>query len=124
MNLKRSWKISIFGAAVFLLSGCTTWYKPGATQQDFDQDKAACVAASYVEFPVATTTIRTGAGYTTPVQTNCQSFSYGNNSQMNCTSTGGEYRPPPTLFMDQNIGARNAAFRSCMYGRGYTTQRP
>src|SRR6266566_7168325 len=111
-------KRTMFVGLILLLVGCTTWYKPGATQQSFDRDKAACIAASYQQFPVATVPVQTATGYTTPVRTNCQT--QGN--QTDCTSTGGGYQSPMTAYRDQNIQARDAAFASCMYERGYSTQ--
>ena len=113
-------RLAILVASVWVLAGCATYYKPGGTQQGFDQDKASCIAASYQQFPTATVGVQSGTGYNTPVQTSCQTW----NNQTNCTSTGGEYKAPPIVYQDQNMQPRNAAFRSCMYQRGYSTQKP
>jgi len=104
-----------------LLSGCsTTWYKEGATQSEFEHDKAQCTADAYQQFPVSNVSNAIGQPTTTPMLTTCQS-SYGATS---CMTTGGQVQPAPTITYDANGGARGAAFKACMYERGYSTEAP
>lgn len=99
--------------------GAVKWYKPGATQSEFEYDKAQCTAEAYQQFPVANVSNTIGQATTTPILTTCQS-SYGSSyGTTNCTTTGGQYQP-----YDANTGGRGAAFKACMYGRGYTTEAP
>lgn len=102
--------------ALCVLSGCVTWEKPGGTQATFDADKAQCIVSASQQAPPAPVTTSTGAGYSTPVQTNC--YRIGN--AMNCTSTGGNYIAPVTTTYDANVVTRGYAFDSCMYSKGYT----
>jgi len=101
------------------LVGCVRWNKPGADHADFDHDKAMCIAQSYRDAPVANSNVALGSGYNQPAYTRCN----GSGNTMNCTTTGGSYVPPPTISTDQNVGARNAAFRACMYEAGWSEQR-
>jgi len=104
-----------------LLSGCaTTWYKEGATQSDFEHDKALCTVNAYRRFPVSNVSTAVGQATTTPILTSCQN-SFGTT---NCTTTGGQVQPAPTITRDANAGARGAAFDACMYEQGYSTVAP
>jgi hypothetical protein len=106
---------------VLALAGCTTtWSKPGATQRDFDVDKTACVSQAYQIAPVSAVPMTFGTGYTQPTYTSCTG-SYG---MANCVTTGGNYVPPTVVPVDVNRGARNAAFESCMYTRGWSKGAP
>jgi hypothetical protein len=73
-----------------LLAGCTTYYyKPGATTQDFEIDKASCTTQAYQYAPPAMQGVQIGGGYNQPTYTNC----YGGYGSVNCTTTGGGYVP-------------------------------
>lgn len=110
---------------ITLLSGCAVkWYKPGATQSEFEYDKAQCTAEAYQQFPVANVSNTIGQATTTPILTTCQSSYGGSYGTTNCMTTGGQYRPAPTITYDANTGGRGAVFKACMYGRGYTTEAP
>lgn len=104
-----------------LLTACsTTWYKRGATKQDFIADRQDCIAESYREAPVANTPVQMGIGNSQPIYTNCT----GSYNNVNCTSTGGGYVPPPHIDIDQNISVRDVFFKDCMYKHGWSTVRP
>src|SRR5687767_3496156 len=96
------------------LVGCSsTWFKPGATQQDFDADRVACTDAAYRAAPVSYSETRTTlAGQ--PSFTNCT----GGGGSVNCVTTGGGPGPTVAFSTDQNSGARTAALNACMYQRG------
>lgn len=108
--------ISLFILSV--LSGCTTWYKTGATKQDYDVDSAGCVSSAYNAAPPVITPSQVGSGYQQPSYTNCT----GGYGSVNCVTTGGQYIPPATIYVDQNAPAQKASFTSCMYRNGWTTQ--
>lgn len=113
-------KILFSLVSMCLLCGCTTWYKSGATRQDYDVDLAGCVSAAYSAAPPAITTAQIGTGYRQPAYTNCT----GGYGSVNCVSTGGNYVPPAQVQVDQNAPAQKAAFNSCMYQKGWSTQKP
>jgi hypothetical protein len=108
--------LALFSLTI-LLTGCVTWSKTGATQQDFDVDKAACESQAYSVAPSAVTGVRVGSGYNQPTYTNCTGYE----NTVNCTTTGGGYIPPPVIYIDQNVNARNSAFANCMYKNGWST---
>lgn len=115
----RFWSIASL-LFITVLGGCTQyWEKPGGTTSEFEADKAECNALAYGQFPpnVITNTTYT-QGYKAPDQTNCTLI--GNT--MNCTSQPSPFNVPPvpvTTSTDVNVQARNAAWESCMYGKGY-----
>jgi len=115
----KSWSITSL-LFIIVLGGCTQyWGKPGGTASEFEADKAECNALAYGQFPpnVITNTTYTG-GYQAPSQTNCTVI--GNT--MNCTSQPSPLNVPSipvTTSQDINVQARNAAWESCMYGKGY-----
>ena len=106
-------RMIIAASACVALSACATWYKPGASEAEFYQDKGACQAQAMSVYPQAMVT--TG-GYQAPTQTNCTRI--GNTT--NCTTTPGQQIQGFT--QDQNAIARGFAFNDCMRGRGWTSQ--
>lgn len=100
-------------------AGPTFWVKQGVTNAEAERDKAECVSAAYQQFPVAipqpTQPVVSG-----PTQINCSTYG----STTNCTSysSGSFAVQPPDFYQDQNMVPRQAAFRGCMYGRGYVLQ--
>jgi len=116
-------KIICLGLTI-LLSGCVTWYKPGATKQDFEVDKANCIYQSSMNVPPAVRQVQIAPARRNPTYTNCNGNSSGNYTSYDCTSTGGDYVPPVNINVDYNQGARNAAFQSCMFSNGWSTQKP
>jgi hypothetical protein len=100
------------------LMACTQyWAKPGGSPEEFDATQSACQAQSYSQFPPIMQQVQITAGYTTPVQTNCNGYGYG--YAVNCVSTGGQYIPPAYVTVDQNGAGRNSAFRSCLFTAGW-----
>jgi hypothetical protein len=104
-----------------VLSACTqdVWVKSGATVADFEVAKGRCLAASYGSVPSAREIIPLGTGYTTPMNTNCMAMGYS----ASCTTTGGQYVPPPMMTVDANAGVRTQVFRGCMYSDGWALRR-
>jgi len=97
------------------LCGCATkWYKPGATESDFYNDKTFCVNIANNMWPINIAPL--GAGYTTPVRTNC----YRTGNYINCQQSGGQYMAPATI--DTNIVARDIEVKQCLRARGYIQQ--
>jgi hypothetical protein len=106
-------------AVALALSACAEkWVKPGGTPEEFEAIKAACVSTASSQFPPMIRQEQYGAGYTTPVTTNCSGFGYS----VQCFSTGGQYVPPITVTVDDNAVARNQAVRSCFYAHGWHPQ--
>lgn len=104
---------------MFTLSGCgTNWYKPGATNNEFNLDKDACNAFAYSQAPINNVKIPIGQSYTTQSTTNCSQYY----NQINCTTNPGQYVAAPTFTLDQNEGARTTAFKRCMHYRGWSEQ--
>lgn len=122
------------------LTGCVRYYKPGAGQAEFNADSAFCEMNAYKFAPPAVERIVIRGAYREPTQTNClgninmnengtasRGTYYGNTTGTvinNCTTTGGEYVPPATVDVDNNQGARNAAYRNCLHQRGWSTVKP
>ncbi len=100
---------------IIALCGCATkWYKPGATEADFYNDKISCINIANNMWPV--NMMPMSAGYTTPVRTNC----YRTGNYVNCQQSGGQYVAPAVI--DTNIVARDVEVRQCLRARGYTQQ--
>ncbi len=98
-------------SAICLLVACSaTWYKPGASQQDFNVDRQECLAQAYREAPTATVAVPITPGSNQPIYTNCA----GGYNSMSCTTTGGGYTPPAHIYVDQNSSARDAIFKDCL----------
>jgi hypothetical protein len=114
-------KVIEYLIAVGLLGGCAapTWHHLSKGQADFNQDRYACIQQSAQAYPAVLQQQAIGVGSAAPSQTNCTSYFYG---QVNCTTTPGIYRPPPTYTMDQNAGSRGAAFNACMASAGWWLQ--
>lgn len=49
--VRRLAELFIIGAIFYGCAAPVAWNKPGATPQDFEGDKAQCIAAAYREFP-------------------------------------------------------------------------
>jgi hypothetical protein len=105
------------------LAGCASpavWVKPGATEADFEVAKGRCLAGAYSQVPAAPSVTTFGSGYQAPSFTNCSAM--GNFA--NCTTTGGQYTPPAIVFYDANAGVRTQVFKGCMYGEGWSLEKP
>jgi hypothetical protein len=110
-------------------SGCAQyrWQKYGSTQDEFNKDAYECQNEAARTYPPHMVTQQITAGYTSPSTTNCYGNgsaygSYGNvygNSNVNCTTTPGQYHPGVTSTTDANRYNREQTFKQCMYARGY-----
>ncbi len=119
---------------ISLLTGCVqTWYKPGATQTEFNSDDTYCRTVAFSYAPPNISQVEIGNGYVEPAMTNCNGSIMGSNdgyggvygtTTNNCTTTGGRYVPPPKISVDNNSQARKAAYTSCLYNKGWTTVKP
>lgn len=122
------------------LIGCVRYYKPGAGQAEFNADSAFCEMNAYKFAPPAVARVVIREGYRESTHTNClgninmqengtvsRGTYYGNTNGTitnNCTTTGGEYVPPATVDIDNNQSARNAAYKNCLYQKGWSTVKP
>jgi len=114
--MKTALLLALVLASTLTLSGCAdTWEKPGATQQEFEATKAACMSRAAARFPPMNRQVQIGNGYMTPVTTNCTGFGYS----VNCLSTGGQYVPPSVITVDDNANARRQDTRSCFFENGW-----
>lgn len=125
-------------ASVFL-GGCSTysWYKSGATQQEWARDNSDCQLASARAFPAVRENIVLKQGYRTNEITNCSGGSSGSISPtyigggatlntsgtVNCVTNPSQYVPPVVYVTDINEEARGDAFNNCMNGRGWQLRR-
>jgi hypothetical protein len=91
--------------------------KPGATSDEFEATKAACISRASARFPPMMRQVQIGTGYTTPMTTSCNGNGYG--YSMNCSTVGGQYVPPSALTVDDNSNARLQDVRSCFFENGW-----
>lgn len=117
--MKRSFQVLIVAA---LLGGCAqySWFKQGATRDDFNRDSYQCQMEAANAYPTLMVRQQLTSGYTTPATTSC----YGNNtawgsSSMNCTTLPGQNVAPTYMNSDANADNRLQAARNCMFARGY-----
>lgn len=94
--------------SVLLLTGCAVWHKPGATQQDFNQDKYQCERESLQMYPPSYNS--TNSGY----NTTCQNLGGG---MVSCNTQNN-----PTSGFDTNQLSRSFAWKNCMQARGWSQQ--
>ena len=106
-------------SGMVIISGCTVWVKPGATEAEFNGTKAACSSRAYSRFPPRLTEVQIMAGYYAPIQTQCT----GNGYSSSCFTTGGQYIQPVTMMVDQNENPRGSDIRSCFYENGWTPKK-
>jgi hypothetical protein len=112
-------------ALVVALAGCSSdYYKPGATEQDLQTDRAACNAQSLAGAPPVMTSGPFGVGYNNVANANCFGPGFGAVTCNPIGPAGSSYVPPPSLSTDVNGGARHALFESCMSARGWSHQKP
>lgn len=98
-----------------LLAGCTqmVWVKPGATQSEFEQTKAACMMEAAKQVPQDNRTVLISQGRMTSTY---QCKDKGNKST--CFETRG-YAPPEYGVVDNNEGLRNQVYRACLFRNGW-----
>jgi hypothetical protein len=110
---------SILLASLFLaLAGCTryVWQHPYKDTGTFNQEKAQCTQQALASYPVNMVQEMIKAGYQTQSTTNC--YRIGNSVQ--CDTTPGRYVPPVFMNVDTNKDGRNAAFKTCLEGHGWS----
>lgn len=98
-----------------LLTGCTTWTKPGASVNDFNYDNSICLASSDRAYSEA---LNSQPSRPATYNTNCTN--YGN--QSNCTSTPQNTGPQFGAIM-QAGSVRDSTYKACMYSSGWHEQR-
>jgi uncharacterized protein YceK len=96
------------------LAGCATrWYKPGATEAEFEETLSACqVSAEKAVPPDIRYTINPGSRYVTR---RCDDYG---------CSDYATYTPPTQTAYDANAGVRAQYVRACMFRHGWTTRAP
>ena len=95
------------------LSGCAhyEWFKPGATQDDYNQTVYACnmeAARAYPSMPVMQ---QVSPGYFAPGYMRCGPYG--------CWSGPGYYVPPAMGMVDANQDNREQAANQCMRAHGW-----
>lgn len=115
-------------AAVLLLAGCaiqpaTRWYKQGANQQAYEADNSRCrvyaynAVAAYQPPQTPTTQYRSScAGNRYNMDCETTAVDGGNNAPIGAGATYGWMQGQDMARADN---ARNAAYSSCMYDRGW-----
>jgi hypothetical protein len=111
-------KASCF-AIVLALTGCAAlnfgWYKPGVSQQEFAQDKFACMNGSQMQ--VSTSNVNgTGSTYYGGGDVTCNTYG----STTNCSGGGGYSQPGYVSGSSASYTTTNTPlFQACMQARGY-----
>lgn len=102
-------------AAASLLASCSTWQKPGASEQQFYSELGQCEQQAHSMYPVSMQSM--GSGYQMPTRTTCTGYG----PSVNCTTMPGAYTPPPQS--DVNVFARNQAIDRCLMSKGWSKSR-
>jgi hypothetical protein len=106
-------------AIVLALTGCADmnmgWYKPGVSQQQFAQDKFACMNGAQMQ--VSTSNVNgTGSSYYGNNNVSCNTFG----STTNCSGGGGYSQPGQITGSSASYATTNMPlFQACMQARGY-----
>jgi|PlaIllAssembly_1097288.scaffolds.fasta_scaffold3282917_1 hypothetical protein len=106
---------ALLAVAVSVVACTTSWTKPGVTEQEFERDKAACIADAYSQIPPAVEMYPVGSGYATPAYTTCTRY----DNAATCVTYPGMYTPPMAVPIDLNASARDTVVDACMYRKGY-----
>lgn len=116
-------RIVAISLASTAFASCATheWVGPpgGVTEQQVRADAWACQQQALSMYPQRIVQTPIGTGYQQPSETRCQSWG----SQLNCTTTPGQYVPPEYIASDANDGPRKEAIKSCLFAKGYRLQR-
>lgn len=108
-----------FFAILLALTGCAAlnfgWYKPGVSQQEFAQDKFACMNGSQMQ--VSTSNVNgTGSTYYGGGDVTCNTYG----STTNCSGGGGYSQPGSISGSSASYTTTNMPlFQACMQARGY-----
>jgi hypothetical protein len=101
------------------LTGCASmnfgWYKPGVSQEEFAQDKFACMNGSQMQ--VSTSNVNgTGSTYYGGGDVTCNTYG----STTNCSGGGGYSQPGHVSGSSASYTTTNQPlFQACMQARGY-----
>lgn len=95
------------------LGGCAhyEWYKPDATQDDYNQAIYACNMAAAHAYPPMLAVQQIAPGYFAPGFMHCGPYG--------CWNGPGYFVPPAMGTVDVNQDNRNQAARQCMRARGW-----
>jgi hypothetical protein len=95
------------------LSGCAhyEWFKPGATQGDYNQAVYACNMEAARAYPSVLVMQPVAPGYFAPGYMRCNRYG--------CWSGPGYYVPPAMGMVDANQGNRDQAASQCMRAGGW-----
>lgn len=105
--MERTLMLSI----MLTMTACAHWVKPGADQAMFNSESAQCQNYAYQQAPVRKVANQSGSS------TTC----YGNNQYAQCNSQPTN-STPDWAQQDQNMGARESAYKACMYQHGWQSQ--
>lgn len=111
-----------FLCVLLLLSGCAQyrWFKPGATQSDFNVDSYECQVQAAAVYPTHVVSQQITPTYVNPSTTNCHTtgYVYGRAS-VHCTTTPGAVVPGVVSTIDVNARNRDQIKKNCMVARGW-----
>ena len=105
-------------ASCIMLTGCTTWVKPGANAAMLDAAETHCTAVSYATLPANIQTTSSTGGPTYGELKKCEKNSNGGE----CRKINGRFTAVQKVTSDTNSQGRDAVFRDCMMSNGWTGQ--
>jgi hypothetical protein len=109
-------RVLLMASAVFALAGCAvyggSWYRPDATEAQFEAAAEQCDHASAARFPPMTAG---RAGYYSAPNEWCEPTAGGTN----CSIIGSGYLPQAQSALDTNEAPRAQAFNACMVAGGW-----
>lgn len=116
MKFMQTSKIFVL-ALIVSLAGCAQyeWRSKTKNQSSFDGDRYNCIRQAAQTYPAIMQQIAYGTAIQTPTQTTCVTAG----DQVSCTTTPGQYTPPPTSMVDVNEGNRTQAYNACMTANGW-----
>ena len=117
MKLALAPKVLVSGL-IIILAGCAQqyeWVSKTKSADSFNADRYNCIQQSAKTYPPIMQQVSYGTAMQTPTQTTC----VGAGSNVSCTTTMGQYTPPPSSFIDVNEGNRTQAYNACMTANGW-----
>lgn len=100
---------------VLALAGCTSWVKPGVSQEARNVDLKDCETKGYGDVFVYNFDVH-APGYSTPGSEVCE---IQNGHRRSCSYSQGGLTLPSDGTVDANEKARKVFVEHCMYQRGY-----
>ena len=102
------------------LAGCAEyWAKPGGTPVAFAAAQALCRQQAEAAFPPSMQPVMIAPGTPAPVAARCAPVG----GSVACSTVGTGFSPPTYTTLDENIGPREQAFRSCLEAAGWRAVR-